>query len=90
MVVKPDAAALPNPRFRSGLLTVRTIWSDRLPDYEFQQLHLPRGTSRSDARRILTEHAEYGLWELDRLTVRRDGSRRVVLRRRIIRQLRTI
>ncbi|MEU8138945.1 MULTISPECIES: DUF5703 family protein [Streptomycetaceae] len=56
--------------------------------YEFQQLHLPRGTSRSDARRILTEQAEYGLWELERLTIRRDGSRRVLLRRRIIRQLR--
>ncbi|MDI2130166.1 DUF5703 family protein [Yinghuangia seranimata] len=60
-----------------------------MADYEFQQLHLPRGTSRGDARRILTEHAEYGLWELDRLTIRRDGSRKVVLRRRIIRQLRT-
>ncbi|UGQ10555.1 DUF5703 family protein [Yinghuangia sp. ASG 101] len=59
-----------------------------MADYEFQQLHLPRGTSRSDARRILAEHAEYGLWELDRLTLRRDGSRRVLLRRRIIRQLR--
>lgn len=56
--------------------------------YEFQQLHMPRGTSRSDARRILTEQAEYGLWELERLTIRRDGSRRVLLRRRIIRQLR--
>ncbi|MCF2529713.1 DUF5703 family protein [Yinghuangia soli] len=61
-----------------------------MADYEFQQFHLPRGTSRSDARRILTEQAEYGFWELDRLTVRRDGSRRVVLRRRIIRQLRTM
>jgi hypothetical protein len=61
-----------------------------MADYEFQQLLLPRGTSRSAARQILADHAEYGRWELDRLTLRTDGSRRVVLRRRIIRQVRTM
>ncbi|RLV65558.1 hypothetical protein STAN_1078 [Streptomyces sp. CBMAI 2042] len=51
-------------------------------------MYVPRGVSRKEAARLLTDHAEYGHWELDRLTLRRDGSRRVRLRRRIIRQLR--
>ncbi|AEW97489.1 hypothetical protein SCATT_51180 [Streptantibioticus cattleyicolor NRRL 8057 = DSM 46488] len=44
--------------------------------------------SRNAARRLLTEHAEYGHWELDRLRLYPDGSRKVRLRRRIIRQVR--
>ncbi|MFF4245081.1 DUF5703 family protein [Streptomyces sp. NPDC001822] len=59
-----------------------------MPEYEFVDVYVPRGVSRTDAARLLTDHAEYGHWELDRLTLRRDGSRRVRLRRRIIRQLR--
>ncbi|NYI03955.1 DUF5703 family protein [Allostreptomyces psammosilenae] len=55
-------------------------------EYEFHELTLPRGTSRSAARQLLTDHAEYGHWELARVRLYRDGSRRVVLRRRIIRQ----
>ena len=58
------------------------------PEYEYQSLRLPRGTSRGAARRLLTDHAEYGHWELDRLRLLPDGSRTVVLRRRIIRQVR--
>ena len=59
-----------------------------MPEYEFQDLYVPRGVSRNDTRRMLTDHAEYGHWELDRLRLYPDGSRRVRLRRRIIRQLR--
>ncbi|RJL31886.1 DUF5703 family protein [Bailinhaonella thermotolerans] len=58
-------------------------------EYSYLVLYLPRGTSRDTARRILTEHAEYGDWELDRLRLYPDGSRRVQLRRRIIRARRT-
>ena len=58
-------------------------------EYEYQHLYLPRGTSRQEARRLLTDHAEYGHWELARLQLYADGSRRVVLRRRVIRVLRT-
>jgi hypothetical protein len=54
-------------------------------EYEYQRLWLPRGTSRKAAQRLLTEAAEYGHWELDRLRLFPDGSRRVVLRRRIMR-----
>ena len=58
-------------------------------DYEYQQLYLPRGTTRGDARRLLTDHAEYGHWELARLRLFADGSRRVWLRRKVIRVVRT-
>jgi hypothetical protein len=50
---------------------------------------LPRDVSRNEARRLLTEQAEYGHWELDRLRLFPDGRRKVVLRRKIIRQVRT-
>jgi hypothetical protein len=54
-------------------------------DYEYQRFDLPRGTSRSVAQRLLTDAAEYGHWELDRLRLFPDGRRRIVLRRRILR-----
>jgi len=57
-----------------------------MADYSYLMLYLPRGTSRDAARRILTDHAEYGNWELSRLRLYPDGSRKVTLRRRIIRQ----
>ncbi|MCZ2525815.1 hypothetical protein GQS52_22615 [Streptomyces sp. SCUT-3] len=57
-------------------------------EYEFQDLYVPRGVSRNATRRLLTDHAEYGHWELDRLRLYPDGSRRVRLKRRIIRQVR--
>lgn len=54
-------------------------------EYEFQRFRLPNTISRSAARRLLTERAEYGGWELARLRLYADGSRRVELRRKIIR-----
>jgi len=57
----------------------------RITEYEFHHLLLPRGTSRGAARRLLTDHAEYGHWELDRLRLYPDGTRKVTLRRRILR-----
>ncbi len=51
-------------------------------------LYIPRGTSRDAARRMLTDHAEYGHWELSRLRLYPDGSRKATLRRPIIRQIR--
>jgi hypothetical protein len=58
-------------------------------EYEVKQLYLPRGTTRGEARRLLTDHAEYGHWELARLRLFPDGSRRVWLRRKVIRVVRT-
>ena len=54
-------------------------------DYEYQQLYLPRGTTRGEARRLLTDHAEYGHWELHRTRIYIGGVTRTWLRRRIIR-----
>ena len=59
-----------------------------MPEYEFVDVYVPRWVSRKETTRLLTDHAEYGHWELDRLSLLRDGSRKVRLRRRIIRQLR--
>jgi hypothetical protein len=60
-----------------------------MTEYAYMDMHLPRGTTREAARRLLTDHAEYGEWELARLRLYADGSRKVTLRRRIIRAVRT-
>lgn len=59
--------------------------SGRPAEYELRSLVLPRGTSRSAARQLLAEQAERDGWELSRLALFRDGTRRVTLRRKIIR-----
>jgi hypothetical protein len=56
-----------------------------MADYSYLVLHLPRGMSRDAYRRILTDHAEYGRWELARVRVYADGSRKATLRRQVIR-----
>ena len=61
-----------------------------MAQYSYMVLYMPRGTSRDVARRILTDHAEYGRWELARLRLYADGSRKVTLRRRTIRATRTL
>jgi hypothetical protein len=58
-------------------------------DYEYRMLTIPRATSRAEARRLLTEHAEYGHWELARVRLYAGGARQVWLRRKIIRVTRT-
>ncbi|WP_129662553.1 DUF5703 family protein [Phytoactinopolyspora endophytica] len=62
----------------------------RATEYEFRQLFLPRSTSRSATRRLLTEQAEYGRWELARLRRYADGTCKVTLRRKILRVRRTL
>lgn len=54
-------------------------------EYEFERLSLSRAVSRAAVRQLLTDRAEYGGWELARVRLYPDGSRRVDLRRRIIR-----
>lgn len=58
-------------------------------EYEYRLLFMPRASSRAEVRRVLAEHAEYGHWELARVVVMMNGSRRVWMRRRIIRVIRT-
>ena len=55
-------------------------------EWEFDNVILSRELSRNVVTRLLVERAEHGGWELDRVRVAPDGTRRVVLRRRIIRQ----
>ena len=57
--------------------------------WEYRELSMPRGTSRESARQALTGAAETGQWELDRLRLFPDGRRRVVLRRRVYKVVRT-
>lgn len=55
-------------------------------EYEYDQLTLSRDLSRNVVTRMLVERAETGGWELDRVRIGTDGTRRVILRRKIIRQ----
>lgn len=58
-------------------------------EYEYRVLTFPREMSRSDARRVLSEHAEREQWELERTRIYLGGVRRSWLRRKIIRVRRT-
>jgi hypothetical protein len=58
-------------------------------EYEFRVITLPPQISRAEARQLLTEHAEYGRWELARVRLYAGGTRRIWLRRKIIRVART-
>lgn len=57
-------------------------------EWEFERITISRELSRSAVTRMLTDRAEHGGWELDRVRLTPDGTRRVVLRRKIIRQQR--
>jgi hypothetical protein len=55
-------------------------------EYEYDEITLSRELSRNVVTRFLVERAESGGWELARVRIRPDGTRRVILRRKIIRQ----
>jgi hypothetical protein len=57
-------------------------------EWEFERFTISREFSRSSVTRMLTDRAERGGWELDRVRLSPDGTRRIVLRRKIIRQQR--
>lgn len=65
-------------------------WATGGSAYEYRVLALPRGTTRLEARQLLTEQAEYGRWELARVLLYLGGARKVWLRRRILRVQRTL
>jgi hypothetical protein len=52
-------------------------------DYEYAPLRLPANVDRMTATAQLTIQAEYAGWELARVRLFRDGTRQVVLRRRV-------
>ena len=52
---------------------------------QVERIRLGRHLSRNAVRQLLTDHAEYGGWELARLRRYRDGSGDAWIRRKIIR-----
>lgn len=50
-------------------------------DYEYAPLRLPPNVDRMTAAAQLQIQAEFGGWELARVQLFRDGTRKVVLRR---------
>jgi len=52
------------------------------PDYEYAPLRLPPGTDRVTATVQLSLQAEFAGWELARVRLYADGTRKVILRRR--------
>lgn len=51
-------------------------------DWEYQPLRLPPGTTRLSAATQLSIHAEFSDWELSRVLLYADGTRKVWLKRR--------
>jgi hypothetical protein len=67
----------------AGTRTATSAWRKH-GLYEYRVLTIDRDTSVPDARRMLTEEAEYGRWELARTRLYLGGERKVWLRRKII------
>jgi len=65
-----------------GSTAVASVW-------EYRHLRLPRGTDRESQRRLATDWAEYGQWELARVRIHRDGRRELWVRRRRLPVVRT-
>lgn len=51
-------------------------------EWEYAPLRIPTGTSRSAAAQMMSLQSDVGGWELARLQLHADGTRRVVMRRR--------
>ena len=59
-------------------------------EWEFDKVSFSRDFSRNVVTKVLVERAEQGGWVLDRVRIGNDGIRRVILKRKIIRALRTV
>ena len=57
-------------------------WREAAADYQYAPLRIPPGTSRSAAATMLSLQADTGGWELARLQLHADGTRKAILRRR--------
>ena len=58
-------------------------------EWEFDKVSFSREFSRNVVTKAIVARVEHGGWELDRVQIAADGTRRVLLRRRIIRAVRT-
>ncbi len=61
----------------------------RAVEWEFDRVTFSREFPRNVVTKALVERAEHGGWELDRVRIAADGTRRIILRRKIIRATRT-
>lgn len=59
-------------------------------EWEFERVTFSRDFSRNVVTRLLVDRAEHGGWTLDRVRITPDGTRKVVLKRKIIRQTRRL
>lgn len=63
---------------------VRDGWQAQGGHYEYRVLTLRGSSTPKDTRRLLTDEAEYGRWELARSLLFPGGRRKIWLRRKII------
>ena len=68
---------------------VRSLARAGRVEWEFDKVVFDREFPRTVVTKLLVERAEHGGWELDRVRIGSDGVRRVILRRKIIRAVRT-
>ncbi len=59
-----------------------TVW-------EFREISFSRETGREETRELLTFKAERGRWELDQTRIFRDGRKKIRLKRKVMRPIRT-
>ncbi len=52
-------------------------------EYEYAPLRIPADTSRAAAAQLMSMQADTGGWELARLQLHADGSRKIIMRRRM-------
>ena len=52
-------------------------------EYEYAPLRIPAGTSRSAAAQFMSMQSDTGGWELAQLQLHADGTRKVIMRRRM-------
>ncbi|NYI68432.1 DUF5703 family protein [Spelaeicoccus albus] len=81
------AASLETERIRPNILCMAR---SSVRQYEYRIMTFGRETSRRESLQLLTEHAEYGHWELARTILGMGGRRTVWLRRKIIRMQPTL
>lgn len=63
-------------------MSAQTEHTDTDTDWEYRPLRLPPGITRISAATQLSIHAEYSGWELSRVLLYADGTRKIWLRRK--------
>lgn len=80
MIESTDPESDPR-RARARQVATEGEWH-REGDWEYRPLRLPPGITRPSATTQLSIHAEFAGWELSRVLLYADGTRKVWLRRR--------